>query len=139
MTPEQRHFVAAARVARMATVDDDGMPTVLPICFWLDGERLYQVMDEKPKRVGGAELKRVRNLRANPSMAVVVDRWDEDWARLGWVLLRGRGDVLEGGAEHARALAALRDKYEPYRTMALEHQLLIRMTVQSVRSWGALT
>lgn len=138
MTPEERRFVAAARVARMATVDEHGMPTVLPICFWLDGERLYQVMDEKPKRVGGAALKRVRNLRANPSMAVLVDHWDEDWSRLGWVLLRGRGDVLEGGAEHARAVAALREKYAPYREMALAEQPMIRMTVESVRSWGAL-
>lgn len=138
MTPEERRFVATARVARMATVDAEGMPTVLPICFWLDGERLYQVMDEKPKRVGGGALKRVRNLRVNPAMAVVVDHWDEDWSRLGWVLLRGRGELLEGGAEHARALAALREKYAAYRKMALEEQLLIRMTVQSVRSWGAL-
>ena len=138
MTPKERRFVAMARVARMATVDEAGMPTVLPICFWLDGKRLYQIIDEKPKRVDGADLKRVRNLRANPSMAVVVDRWAEDWTRLGWVLLRGRGDVLAGGAEHVRAVAALREKYAPYRKMALEDQLLIRMTVQSVRSWGAL-
>ena len=34
-------------------------------------------------------MKRLRNIAENPAVALVVDRYDEDWARLGWVMLRG--------------------------------------------------
>lgn len=138
MTPEQRGFLDAARVARMATVDDAGVPTVLPICFHVDRSALYTVIDEKPKRVRDDQLRRVRNILANPAMAVVVDHWDEDWSRLGWVLLRGRGALLDPGPRHAAAIAALRAKYPQYNRMELDARLLIHMEITSVRSWGRL-
>jgi len=76
----------------------------------------------------------------------VFDRYEEDWGRLGWVLVRGRASVLEGGPfdtaqdrpEQERALAALREKYPQYRSMALEGRPLIRIEVEKVSSWGAL-
>ena len=57
----------------------------------------------EPKRRSGAPLKRLRNIAENPAVAIVADHYDEDWTRLGWVMLQGRADILSVGAEHARA------------------------------------
>ena len=70
------------------------------------GETVYITIDEKPKR-RDVPLKRVRNILENPRFSFVVDRWDEDWSRLGWVMLRGAAEILDSGAEHDRAQALL--------------------------------
>ena len=110
---EARRRVEQARVARLATVDARGRPHVVPICFVLAGDVLYSAVDRKPKR--SPRLKRLDNIRANPNVTVLVDHYEEDWSRLWWVRLRGRGRVLEAGEERERALALLADKYPQYR------------------------
>lgn len=138
MAPEVRVFLEAARVGHMATVDAEGAPSVVPICFGIQGERLYSVIDEKPKTQSVMRLKRVRNLLGDPRLAVVVDHYDDDWSRLGWVLLRGRAAILAPGAEQREALGLLRGKYPQYRKMALQGAPVIRMQIDSVRRWGSL-
>ncbi len=98
---------------------------------------LYITVDEKPKRAG-IPLKRLRNIRENPAVAVTVDRWDEDWTRLAWVMLRGSADILADGYEHDRAQAGLRRRYEQYRAMDLAPLPVIAVRIQRVLSWGAL-
>ena len=78
----------------------------MPVCFTISQGTLYITIDEKPKRVAGAALKRVRNIERNPMVAIVVDRYDEDWTRLGWVMLRGRAEILRAGTEHDHAPGA---------------------------------
>jgi PPOX class probable F420-dependent enzyme len=97
------------RVAHLATVDAEGRPHVVPICFVLEGDMLWTAVDEKPKRT--RKLKRLENIAANPHAEVVIDHWDEDWTRLWWVRLRGTARVVEG----VRALELLAEKYEQYR------------------------
>jgi PPOX class probable F420-dependent enzyme len=141
LAPDVIAFLAAARVARMATVDAEGAPLVLPVCFAVTGGRLFVALDEKPKRRDPLDLERVRNLRANPRVAVMADRWDEDWSRLAWVHLGGTARVILPGEEaevHALAVALLRDKYPPYRRMALEARPLIVVAIERVKTWGAL-
>ena len=82
-------FLSSRKVAHLATADRSGTPHVVPVCFSIEGEALYITIDAKPKRTG-VPLKRLRNIAENPSAAVVVDRYDDDWTRLGWVMLRGR-------------------------------------------------
>lgn len=113
MTGELRQRVEQARVARLATVDAQGHPHVVPICFVLAGDVLYSAVDRKPKR--SLRLKRLENIRANPGVTVLVDHYEDDWSRLWWVRLRGRGRVLEAGEERERALALLTVKYQQYR------------------------
>jgi PPOX class probable F420-dependent enzyme len=110
---EVRRRVGQARVARLATVDGQGRPHVVPICFALADDVLYSAVDSKPKR--SPQLKRLENIRANPNVTVLVDHYEDDWSRLWWVRVRGRGRVLEGGEERDRALALLADKYPQYR------------------------
>jgi PPOX class probable F420-dependent enzyme len=107
-----RERVAASPVARLATIDGDGWPHVVPIVFVLDGQTLYTAVDEKPKR--SRTLRRIENARRRPDVTVLVDHYEEDWTRLWWVRLRGRARVLDDGAEAERALTLLRDKYARY-------------------------
>jgi PPOX class probable F420-dependent enzyme len=69
-------------------------------------------VDAKPKR--SRTLRRIENARLNPSVAVLVDHYEEDWERLSWIRLRGRARVLDGGEEAAHALELLSAKYEQY-------------------------
>jgi len=133
----EARFLDQGRVAHLATADRAGMPHVVPVCYALAAGRLYITIDEKPKRRPLA-LKRLANILENPRAAVVVDRWDEDWTRLGWVMLRGPAEILRGGPEHARAQALLRSRYPQLAAMALEGLPVIALSVERVASWGNL-
>jgi PPOX class probable F420-dependent enzyme len=136
LTDQQRRFLAAHRVARLATADAAGRPHVVPICYALIQGKLYFTIDEKPKKK--PELKRLANLRANPFAAVVVDRYDEDWSRLGWVMVRGPTEILEEGAEHDRAQAALRERYPQLAAMLIEGLPVVAVRIEHATSWGHL-
>ncbi len=138
LTATQQAFVAAQRVGRLATADARGNPHVVPVCFALGGTTLYITIDEKPKRADGPPLKRLRNIIDNPSVAFVVDRYDEDWRQLGWVMLRGRAEILADGAEHDRAQTLLRERYAQYRSMQLAALPVIAIRIARVASWGWL-
>ena len=138
LTEEQRRFLAAQRVAHLATVDAAGRPHVVPICYALSGNTVYFTVDEKPKKKPGAKLKRLSNLRENPFAALVVDRYDEDWSRLGWVMLQGRAEILESGDEHDLAQASLRARYPQLATMRIEALPVVAVRVDHVASWGRL-
>ena len=151
LTPEERAFLAAARRATLATLDPDGKPRLVPICFVVgDGEDklrrplLYTPIDEKSKASPDPkQLNRVRDLLVLPEAVVMADRWDEDWSRLGWVRVYGRAEILEPQPhereEHGRAVTALRAKYEQYRDHSLENRPIIRVTIGRARSWGNLS
>jgi PPOX class probable F420-dependent enzyme len=108
-----RQRVAAARVARLATIDPDGRPHLVPIVFALAGDTLYSAVDAKPKR--SRRLRRIENARERPDVTVLVDEYDDDWTRLWWVRLRGQARVLDDGDEASQAVDLLIAKYEQYR------------------------
>ena len=127
------------RVARLATRDERGRPHVVPVCYAYDGKVFYTPLDRKPKKAGG-ELARVRNIRANPQVALLLDQYDEDWARLWYILIRGRGEILSGGEERKRAVELLRMKYPQYASRELlpEEAMVIRVTPERMVSWGGV-
>ena len=138
LTEAQRRFLGAHRVARFASADAAGAPHVLPVCYAVLGDSAYFSIDEKPKRVAASRLKRLRNIAENPQAALVVDRYDEDWSRLGWVMLRGRAEVLTAGEEHAAAQAALRERYPQYRAMRLDALPVVAIRIRRASAWGNL-
>jgi PPOX class probable F420-dependent enzyme len=138
LTAAQAAFVVAQRVGRLATADAQGNPHVVPVCFAVSGGALYVTIDEKPKRASTRPLKRLRNLMENPSAAFVVDRYDEDWTRLGWVMLRGPTEILSDGVEHDRAQTLLRERYPQYRAMQLKELPVIALRIERVTGWGNL-
>ncbi|MCH8191770.1 MAG: TIGR03668 family PPOX class F420-dependent oxidoreductase [Chloroflexi bacterium] len=135
-TPSQLRFLAAHRVAHLATAGPDGRPHVVPICYAFHSRRLFSPIDEKPKRVGAARLQRLRNIRANPQVTVVVDEYSDDWSRLGYLLVRGRAEIVDEGRRQPAALRRLRERYPQYRAMALEERPLLVITPERVVSWG---
>ena len=132
--PIVRERVATARVARLATIDPDGRPHLVPIVFALDGDTLYTAVDAKPKR--SRRLRRIENAHERPDVTVLVDDYDEDWGRLWWVRLRGRARVLDAGEEAERALRLLAEKYEQYRREPPGVPVLA-IDVREWRSWPA--
>jgi PPOX class probable F420-dependent enzyme len=129
-----RELVAAARVGRLATLSPDGRLHLVPFSFALTGDKLLSAVDEKPKR--SRQLQRLANVRANPDVAVLVDHYDEDWSRLWWVRLRGRGRVVESGPELEAALALLAEKYEQYRA-APPGGPVLEIAIEEWRGWEA--
>lgn len=131
-------FIAGSRVARLATADASGAPHNIPLCYWFDGERIYFAIDEKPKRETGMRLKRMRNIVENPRVALVIDHYEEDWAQLGYVLIRGTARVVEDPQEYMVALRHLREKYLQYRGMTLtpERNPIVKIEPQRVHAWG---
>ena len=127
-------------MARLATADAQGTPHLIPICFTYDGNHFYSVLDRKPKRASLANLKRVRNILSNPAVALVLDHYEEDWARLWYVLVTGTAQIIQydgqEGEEHQRAIALLRQKYPQYRDMDIDQNPVIKITPLRTTSWG---
>jgi PPOX class probable F420-dependent enzyme len=114
-------LLEGARVARLGLVDDDGAPRVLPVTFAVAEGRIWSAIDQKPKRA--EEPARLRFLRRDPRAALTVDRYSDDWEDLAWVQVLGTVRILEL-SEGETGLAALREKYEPYKEEAPPGPLL---------------
>jgi PPOX class probable F420-dependent enzyme len=108
-----RERFVASPVARLATADAQGVPHAVPVTFVAEHDVLYFAVDHKPKSTWN--LRRLRNIRENPSVAVLVDQYDEDWSSLWWARADGRGVVLEDGQERDRAVGLLCGKYDQYK------------------------
>lgn len=105
--------LSSARVGRLATADTGALPHVVPVVFVVEGRTIYWAVDHKPKRA--RELRRLRNIRANPNVELVVDQYAEDWADLWWVRVGGHARVVEDEDEEERAIESLAAKYPQYR------------------------
>ena len=144
LDPRELAFLVAARRAIFATIDPHGRPRLVPICFIVEavaGEpfRLLTPLDDKPKSTGDKRtLARVRDIAARPEVSVLVERWDEDWTRLGWLRLYGAAALLEPVDVAGDAVARLRAKYPQYATHDLESSPMIAIDVDRATSWGAL-
>lgn len=124
LPPWARRLIEDVRVARLGLLDDGGAPRVLPVTFAVCGASLVSAVDDKPKRVPGARMARVRWLRADPRAALTVDRYDDDWSALAWVQALGTVEVLEA-ADAPAALSALVRRYPQYREQPPGGPLLV--------------
>lgn len=141
---DTRAFITNHRVGRLATAGEDLQPAVIPICYVFDGEHIYSPIDEKPKSVAPSSLKRLRNIKTNPQVALVIDDYAEDWSKLAYVLIAGTAEIIlpdkEGNneeLEHARAVELLREKYPQYRSMKIEERPMIKIRPSRIKRWGA--
>ena len=99
-------------MATLATVGQDGRPHVVPICFAVDDRTLYFAVDAKPKRT--TNLKRLRNIAANPAVAVLIHHYEDDWSKLWWVRVDGSAHIVNEPAEIELATSLLTDRYPQY-------------------------
>jgi PPOX class probable F420-dependent enzyme len=137
MPPWAEELLRTARIAHLGTADAAGRPLVVPVCYAFDGERCYSAIDRKPKRAAGARLRRLRNIADNPRVSLVVDRYEEDWTRLAYVIVEGRADVLTGGPDYTRGVELLVAKYPQYGALALDREagLLVRIVADRFIPW----
>jgi len=135
-----RELLATVRVAHLATSDQYARPHVVPVVFvWRDAV-LYTPLDRKPKRDDDWHaLRRVRNIETNGRVAIVVDRYDEDWSQLAWVLLEGVAAILESGEERDAAAGLLGEKYAQYETLSLEGRPIVRVDIERATEWSSET
>ena len=139
LNEDQGAFLVRQRVARLATADASGSPHAVPVCFAFSGTSIYVALDEKPKNVPATDLKRVKNILENPEVALISDRYAEDWSLLAFVMVRGRAELLEPDAEeHAAAVRLLRGKYHQYEAMKIEENPVIAIHPEKAVSWGTL-
>lgn len=132
---EARRRFAAARVARLATVDEYGRPHLVPVVFAVDRETIYSAVDHKPKRT--TRLRRLENVTANPAVAMLADHYEEDWDALWWVRADGSGRVVEPGSDDARhAVRLLQDRYPQHRAEPPEGPVLV-VAVERWSGWSA--
>ena len=132
----QLRFMNSQPVARLATADRDGLPHVVPVCFVVDADTLYIQIDQKPKKSAKQPLKRVRNLQENPNATVIVDRYDDNWSKLAWLMLRGTAEILTDNEEYHSAQRQLRSRYPQYESMDLSGLPMIAIRIARVTQWG---
>jgi PPOX class probable F420-dependent enzyme len=128
-------------VARLATQGPAG-PHQVPVVFARSGGALWSPVDGKPK--AGGELARLRHVRADPRVSLLLDHYSEDWRQLWWIAVSGRARVAQpsdpaADPEVAAAVAALRAKYPQYASVPVlrEPPTLLRIEVLRARSWCA--
>ena len=134
-----RATLEASRHGYLSTASPDGDPHLQPVVFQVVGDAIYIAIDEKPKTT--LRLRRLTNLESNPRFALLVDRYEDDWSKLWWILLRGPAEVLwpsQWEAEEAASvITKLREKYAQYEQMGLEQRPLLKLIPDSVTQWSA--
>ncbi|MEU8342916.1 TIGR03668 family PPOX class F420-dependent oxidoreductase [Spirillospora sp. NPDC048832] len=131
---EARRLLATARVARLATVGEDGRPHLVPVTFAVHRGAVYTAVDHKPK--SSRDLRRLANIRANPRVALLADHYEDDWDRLWWVRVDGRAAVVDDPARMAEPVALLADRYAQYRDRPPEGPV-IAVTIDAWTGWSA--
>jgi PPOX class probable F420-dependent enzyme len=133
---ELRARVAAAPVARLATLRPDGTPRLVPVTFAVVDGLICSAVDEvKPKRT--SRLARLADVARDPRVGLLVDHYAEDWSRLWWVRVDGRARVVETGDLRERALDALAAKYPLYRARRPAGPMLV-ITPECWSGWRAV-
>jgi PPOX class probable F420-dependent enzyme len=103
--------------AILGTIDHvSGAPHQVPVTFVVlerDGaDHLYVPLDHKPKT--STNLKRFRNIRANPAVSLLVNHYDPDWNHLWWAKADGAAVVTETDELPADLAEAFAAKYSQY-------------------------
>ncbi len=130
---DARRRLAGSRTARLATVDADGRPHIVPIVFALDGETIYFAVDAKPKMT--TNLKRLKNIAANPAVSVLADHYEDDWTKLWWVRADGIARVVTDDSEASRAIDALAKRYPQYVIQRPGGQV-VAIHIERLKGWS---
>ena len=131
-------FIQRVRVARLATIDSDFKPHLVPVVFVFDDNHFFIPVDEKRKKAKPEKLRRIKNIQGNPNVALLIDEYNEDWTRLAFVMIQGIASIMKS-RPHAdiqvqKALKQLTIKYTQYQRVGIG-EILIRIKPEKVVSW----
>ena len=135
MNGNVKEFIKNHRVARMSTVDLNGKPHIVPIVYVFDGKVIYTPVDSKPKKNVQKEIRRVKNIKNNNSVSLVIDDYSEDWDNLAWVQIRGEAGLIKDGDEYEKGVELLQKKYPQYVNNSITIYMLIIIKPMKVVSW----
>jgi nitroimidazol reductase NimA-like FMN-containing flavoprotein (pyridoxamine 5'-phosphate oxidase superfamily) len=142
LTIEQKKFLGEERVARIATVNADGTPHLVPICFAFDGEQIYSTLIKGEKRLA--------NMVRRRHASILVDQYQEEksqWTVLKGVLMYGEVQILvfeNQRQQFMRGWRLLIEKYPQYRHWASDdstpkdpdrRRMMLFVPLRSV-AWG---
>jgi len=124
------HFLRWQRVCRVATVGRSGVPHAVPVCHLFANDKLYFA--------SGGDAKKVKNLRVNPHVTVVVDTYADDWSLLKGVMVQGTAALIEPGPRFRKLLRLLYEKYPQYPEEAAlgRGDVIVEVTPKHLFSWG---
>ena len=136
-----KSLIDRVRVARLATVDSDNNRLhLVPVVFVFDGSYFFIPIDEKRKKVKPEKLKRIKNIRNNPNVALLIDEYSEDWTKLAFVMIQGKGTIITAeiqGNNNIRlqeAYKKLMTKYNQYQKIGLS-DICIMIKPEKVTAW----
>ena len=139
ITPAVEDFIERARIARLATIDSEFKPHLVPVVFVFDGNYFFIPVDEKRKKTAKPEkLKRIRNIQDNPNVALLFDEYSEDWTKLAFVMIQGEAFIankIEGNIQVREAYKKLMTKYIQYQKVGIGEVCII-ITPKKVASWS---
>jgi PPOX class probable F420-dependent enzyme len=134
-------IIDRATVARLATVDSEYKPHVVPVVFVFDNDRYFIPIDEKTKRSRPENLKRVKNIQQNPNIALLIDEYNEDWRRLYFIMIQGKASIVGGKKLEQneqvlleKAHKLLSAKYLQYQEIGIG-EYVIMIVPQKVITW----
>jgi PPOX class probable F420-dependent enzyme len=132
-------FIERARVARLATIDSEFKPHVVPVVFVFDGNHFFIPIDKKRKTAKPEKLKRIKNVQDNPNVALLIDGYNEDWTRLAFVMIQGKASIITSKTEEnlqvQEAYKKLITKYLQYQKVGIGEMCII-IAPEKVISWG---
>src|SRR5229473_2639496 len=99
-------LIERERVCRVATVNENGMPHLVPVCAVLANGKIYFG--------SGNDGRKVQNLQ----VAVTVDLYSDDWAHIKGVMVQGTAKLFARGPRFRKIRDLLYAKYPQYRTDA---------------------
>jgi PPOX class probable F420-dependent enzyme len=136
--PAVEEFIERARVARLATIDPEFKPHLVPVVFVFDGNHFFIPVDKKRKTSKPEKLKRIRNIQDNPNVTLLIDEYSEDWTKLAFVMIQGKASVAtkeEGNIQVREAYKKLMTKYLQYQKVGVGEMCII-ITPKKVASWS---
>jgi PPOX class probable F420-dependent enzyme len=134
-------IVDKAKVARLATVDSECKPHLIPVVFVIDNGCYFIPIDEKAKRSKPENLKRVKNIQQNPNVALLIDEYNEDWRKLYFIMIQGKASIIGDKESDKNELALLEKahkllsgKYVQYQEIGIG-EYVIMIVPQKVVTW----
>ena len=91
-----KEIVEKARVARLATVDSECKPHLIPVVFVFDNNCYFIPIDEKHKRSTPEKLRRTKNIQQNSNVVLLIDEYNEDWTKLYFIMIQGNAKIIGG-------------------------------------------
>ncbi len=132
LSSEIKEIVASERRAVMSTADREGRPHAVPVVFAVYDDHIVTPIDRKPKTT--TSLGRRKNIERNPHVALLVDRWSEEWDELGWVMIRGTASV-QPADRSVGEIEAIIARYRQYRD-TIEGSEIIRIAPRRISWWS---